>query len=116
MLTRISGQAFVLNCDLIERVDQTPDTVVTMVDGRKYVVLEDLHEVVAAVRLFRSQVVALSHHLPAEELLPPPDRRLGAASEPDQDEGAFEHAAPTGTIAARSAVVSLHSAPSVRNS
>lgn len=115
MLTRISGQAFVLNCDLIERVDQTPDTVVTMVDGRKYVVLEDLHEVVAAVRLFRSQVVALSHHLPPEELLAPADRRPGAHGESAHDEG-LEQAAPTGTIAARSAVVSLHSAPSVRNS
>ena len=39
-LTRISGQPFVLNCDLIERIDVTPDTVVSLVDGKKYVVLE----------------------------------------------------------------------------
>ena len=37
-LTRISGQPFVLNCDLIERIDVTPDTVVSLVDGKKYVV------------------------------------------------------------------------------
>ena len=40
MLTRLSGSAFVLNSDLIERLDSTPDTVVTLVDGKKYVVAE----------------------------------------------------------------------------
>ena len=41
-LTRLSGSVFALNSDLIERVDSTPDTVITLVDGTKYVVLEDL--------------------------------------------------------------------------
>ena len=44
-LTRLSGTEFVLNCDLIERVDATPDTVVTLVDGKKYVVAESLDDV-----------------------------------------------------------------------
>ncbi|MBI1844112.1 MAG: flagellar FlbD family protein, partial [Actinobacteria bacterium] len=33
MLTRLNGQAFALNCDLVERIDITPDTVITLVDG-----------------------------------------------------------------------------------
>ena len=41
-LTRLSGSVFALNSDLIERVDSTPDTVITLVDGTKYVVREDL--------------------------------------------------------------------------
>jgi flagellar protein FlbD len=57
-LTRLNGQAFVLNCDLIERVDATPDTVLTLVDGTKYVVTESLDEVVERVRSFRSAVIA----------------------------------------------------------
>ena len=57
-LTRLNGQAFVLNCDLIERVDATPDTVLTLVDGTKYVVTESLDEVVERVRDFRSSVIA----------------------------------------------------------
>jgi flagellar protein FlbD len=57
-LTRLNGQAFVLNCDLIERVDATPDTVLTLVDGTKYVVTENLDEVVNRVRAFRSSVIA----------------------------------------------------------
>ncbi|RLV49381.1 flagellar protein FlbD [Nocardioides mangrovicus] len=72
-LTRIAGQPFVLNCDLIERVDSTPDTVISLVDGKKYVVAESLDDVVAAVRLFRSEVIALSNHLRPESLLPVPE-------------------------------------------
>ena len=34
VLTRLSGSSFVLNCDLIERIDSTPDTVVTVVDHK----------------------------------------------------------------------------------
>ena len=41
-LTRLSGSVFALNADLIERIDATPDTVVTLVDGKKYVVTETL--------------------------------------------------------------------------
>ena len=67
-LTRISGQPFVLNCDLIERVDSTPDTVVTLVDGKKYVVLESSTQVAASIRLYRSEIIALSHHLQPEDL------------------------------------------------
>ena len=58
LLTRLSGSAFVLNADLIERLDSTPDTVVTLVDGKKYVVAEGLVEVVDQVRAWRGSIVA----------------------------------------------------------
>ena len=57
VLTRLSGTAFVLNADLIERLDSTPDTVVTLVDGKKYVVAEGLLQVVEQVRPWRSSIV-----------------------------------------------------------
>jgi flagellar protein FlbD len=60
LLTRLSGTAFVLNADLIERLDSTPDTVVTLVDGKKYVVAEGLLEVVDLVRAWRSGIIAAS--------------------------------------------------------
>lgn len=71
MLTRLSGSVFVLNADLIERLDCTPDTVVTLVDGKKYVVAEDLAEIVALIRSWRGEIIATSsliggdHHAPA---------------------------------------------------
>jgi flagellar protein FlbD len=73
-LTRISGNAFVLNCDLIERIDSTPDTVVSLVDGKKYVVLESPATITASIRQHRSEIIALSHYLAAEELTVPPPR------------------------------------------
>ncbi|WP_229721550.1 flagellar FlbD family protein [Nocardioides daphniae] len=63
MLTRLSGKAFVLNADLIERIDATPDTVVTLTDGTKYVVADSMTQVIDAVRTYRSEIVALSWQL-----------------------------------------------------
>ena len=57
-LTRITGTQFALNPDLIERIDRTPDTVITLVDGTKYLVREDLDEVIAAIVSYRAQVLA----------------------------------------------------------
>jgi flagellar protein FlbD len=62
-LTRLSGSEFVLNADLIERLDSTPDTVVTLVDGKKYVVAESMAEIVARIRSYRGEVIALSAHV-----------------------------------------------------
>ncbi|MEV7431629.1 MULTISPECIES: flagellar FlbD family protein [unclassified Nocardioides] len=59
-LTRLSGAELVLNSDLIERVDKTPDTVITLTTGAKYVVSESLRAVVAAIRLHRAEIIALS--------------------------------------------------------
>ena len=42
VVTRFSGPAVALNCDLIERVEANPDTVLTMVDGSRYVVRESV--------------------------------------------------------------------------
>lgn len=62
-LTRLSGSVFVLNSDLIERIDCTPDSVVTLIDGKKYVVTESLEEIIDAVRAYRSQVIAFGSQL-----------------------------------------------------
>lgn len=63
MLTRLSGSVFALNADLIERLDCTPDTVVTLVDGKKYVVGEDITDVVALIRAWRGGIIATSTQL-----------------------------------------------------
>ena len=65
ILTRLSGSTFALNADLIERIDATPDTVVTLVDGKKYVVAETMTQVLDAVVAFRGEIVALGSLLDA---------------------------------------------------
>jgi flagellar protein FlbD len=73
MLTRLSGSVFALNSELIERIDSTPDTVITLVDGKKYVVTETLEQVVGAVRYYRGQTIALGSALTSElESVPEP--------------------------------------------
>lgn len=44
-LTRLSGQEFTLNSDLIETIEAVPDTVVTMTTGTKYIVKESIGEI-----------------------------------------------------------------------
>lgn len=62
-LTRLSGQRFALNPDLMERIEATPDSVITLVDGTRHVVAEGVEDVVALVRHHRAEVLALAQHL-----------------------------------------------------
>lgn len=62
-LTRLSGAPFVLNADLIERIDHTPDTVITLGDGTKYVAAEDIDTIIAAIRMHRAEIIALSEYV-----------------------------------------------------
>ena len=62
-VTRLNGPAFALNPDLIERIESTPDTVITLVDGAKYVVCESVDELVTRVRESKASIIALSHLL-----------------------------------------------------
>jgi flagellar protein FlbD len=59
-LTRLTGAQFALNPDLVERVDCTPDTVITLVDGTKYLVAETLDDVVESVLEFRARIIAMA--------------------------------------------------------
>jgi len=59
-VTRLNGPAFALNADLIERVEATPDTVIHLVGGTNYVVVESVDEIVARVQQSKATVMALS--------------------------------------------------------
>jgi flagellar protein FlbD len=52
-LTRLNGSVFVLNADLIETIEATPDTVISLVTGKKYVVREKVEEVIDRIVEFR---------------------------------------------------------------
>ena len=56
-VTRANGTEFVVNADLIETVEATPRTVITLVDGKTYTVRETPAEVVDRIRSFRAAVV-----------------------------------------------------------
>ena len=58
LVTRINGAVFALNPDLVERVECTPDTVITLVDGTKYVIAESVPEFIDTVRLYRASLIS----------------------------------------------------------
>jgi flagellar protein FlbD len=88
LLTRLNGQPFALNPDLLERAEATPDTVLTLVDGSKFVVADSLVDVVRAVEEFRAGVVARAQYLCQNE---PTD--VGPAG-PSQSAGSQPAAVP----------------------
>ncbi|MFH1844466.1 MAG: flagellar FlbD family protein [bacterium] len=45
-VTKLNGNELVVNADLIEFIESTPDTLITLTTGRKILVLEPLDEVI----------------------------------------------------------------------
>ena len=64
-VTRLNGDAFALNPDLIQRVEGRPDTVITLVDDTKYVVAESVAEVIREIREYRASVLHTAHLMDA---------------------------------------------------
>lgn len=55
-LTRINQVPLVLNADLIEHLETTPDTVISMTNGQKFVVRESSDDVIRKVIEFRREI------------------------------------------------------------
>jgi len=55
-LKRLSGKEFVVNCDMIEFLESTPDTVVTLVSNNKLVVIETIDEVIEKVIEYKRRI------------------------------------------------------------
>ena len=57
-LTKFNSEAqkkgeFVLNAEIIETIEETPDTVITLTNGKKLIVEEDMDEVVRRIMKYR---------------------------------------------------------------
>lgn len=55
-LTRLNRGPFLINADLIEHVEMTPDTVITLSNGHQFMVLESAAEVVDRVIEYRRAI------------------------------------------------------------
>jgi flagellar protein FlbD len=58
LLTRLNNRPLVVNSDMIKFIENTPDTVITLVSGEKIVVLETVAEVMDEIMTFRRRIVA----------------------------------------------------------
>jgi flagellar protein FlbD len=61
-LTRLGGEPFMLNAELIEYVEARPDTFITLTNGERLVVAEAMDEVLARVVAYQR----------SKHLMPPP--------------------------------------------
>ncbi|MDI3540535.1 Swarming motility protein SwrD [Koleobacter methoxysyntrophicus] len=55
-LTKLNGTGFILNADLIETIDYTPDTVITLINNKKIVVKESPHDIIEKVINYRRRI------------------------------------------------------------
>lgn len=55
-LTKLNNKKFTVNADIIEFVEETPDTVVTLTTGHKIIVKETRQEVANLVKLYRKSL------------------------------------------------------------
>lgn len=55
-LTKFNGKLFVLNSDLIETIEETPDTMIKLTNGKKVLVKENIEDVVEKIIDFRRMI------------------------------------------------------------
>ena len=58
-VTRMNGKQFNLNSDLIETIEETPDTVLTLTTGKKIIVKESRQKVKNLVKLYRKEIFSI---------------------------------------------------------
>ena len=59
-VTRLDGSRFTINSDLIEFIEATPDTVLTLITHKKLIIREGVDEVVRRVVAYKQRI----HHYP----------------------------------------------------
>lgn len=55
-LTKLNGQSVTINAELIESLEATPDTVISLATGNRFVVRETVEEVIRKILEYRRQV------------------------------------------------------------
>jgi flagellar protein FlbD len=56
-VTRLNHTSVVLNCDLIQHIEATPDTVITLTTGQTITVLESAEDIIERVRAWRHSIL-----------------------------------------------------------
>lgn len=57
-VTKLNGSTVLVNAELIESVEETPDTVLSFVTGKKLIVKESRQEIKNLVKLYRKDIFA----------------------------------------------------------
>lgn len=65
---RLNGKEFVVNSDLIQFVEETPDTVITLTTGQKIVVVESVDQIIDKVITYKSKVIEYKRRAEKKEV------------------------------------------------
>lgn len=55
-VTGMNQKQFILNADHIEKIEEMPETIITLTNGRKYIVLESIEDVKKAVIEYKNKI------------------------------------------------------------
>lgn len=55
-LSKLTCDEFVLNSDLIETIEETPDTIITLTTGHKLIVKENIDTIIEKIKEFKKDV------------------------------------------------------------
>lgn len=55
-LTGMNNKEFILNADHIEKIEEVPETIITLTNGKKYIVLESVQEVIDEVIKYKNRI------------------------------------------------------------
>lgn len=55
-LTGMNNKEFTLNADHIEKIEEVPETLITLTNGKKYIVLESIDEVKDEVIKYKQKI------------------------------------------------------------
>jgi len=55
-LTKLTKEKYFMNEELIEIIEQMPDTLITMKDGKKYFALESPQEIIDKIKVFKKSL------------------------------------------------------------
>lgn len=55
-LTRLNGREFFINPHQIENIESTPDTVISLISGTKYIVREDIGTIISRIIEYRKKI------------------------------------------------------------
>jgi flagellar protein FlbD len=61
-VTRINGEPVTINADLIEFIESTPDTLISLTTGRKIMVCESVDEVKDRIFAYEAAIHAAGRH------------------------------------------------------
>lgn len=66
-LTRLNGTKFTINALLIETIEETPDTLITLTTGKKLLVLEKSSEVISLVQRYLQSIGVIAASIKSEQ-------------------------------------------------